>query len=79
MLISVLFVGIEVFLYLEARLILLPAEGVMMVLKEKTIFELHNIKIGFFVAAVLVGKAVGMIPKFMKKEVEKLKVIDVRV
>lgn len=101
MLISVLFVGIGVFLYLEARLIPLPAEGVMMALKEKTVFEFHNIKIGFdvftvvvaavvsfifldsiygvregtFIAAILVGKVVGMIPKLMKKEVEKLKLM----
>lgn len=99
MLISIVLIGIGVFLYLEARLIPLPAEGVMMALKEKTVFEFHNIKVGFdvvtviiaviisyiffkniygvregtFIAAILVGKVVGLIPKLMRKKVRKLK------
>lgn len=95
MLLSITLIEIGVFLYLEARLIPLPAEGVMMALKEKTVFEFHNIKVGFdvitviiavgisyiflkniigvregtFIAALLVGKVVGLIPKLMKKKV----------
>lgn len=101
MLLSITLIGIGVFLYLEARLIPLPAEGVMMALKEKTVFEFHNIKVGFdvitviiavgisyiflkniigvregtFIAALLVGKVVGLIPKLMKKKVRILKKI----
>lgn len=96
---SIILIGIGVFLYLEAELIPLPAEGVMLALKKKTAFEFHNIKIGFdlitvaaavllsfifleniygiregtFIAAFLVGKVVGLIPKLFKKEVKKLK------
>lgn len=92
MLVSIVFIGVGVYLYLEARLIPLPAEGVMMALKEKTVFEFHNIKMGFdvatvilaviisyiflenisgvregtIIAAVLVGKVVGIISKFLK-------------
>lgn len=101
MLLSITLIEIGVFLYLEARLIPLPAEGVMMALKEKTVFEFHNIKVGFdvitviiavgisyiflkniigvregtFIAALLVGKVVGLIPKLMKKKVKILKKI----
>lgn len=101
--VSIVLIGIGVFLYLEARLIPLPAEGVMMALKEKTIFEFHNIKIGFdvitviiaviisyiffknivgvregtLIAAMLVGKVVGLIPKLMRKKVRILKRIMV--
>lgn len=101
MAVSIICVGIGVFLYLEASLIPLPAEGVMMALKKKTIFEFHNIKIGFdvvtviiaiivsyiflkniygvregtFIAAIFVGKVVGLIPKILKKEVELLRKI----
>lgn len=39
MLVSIILIGIGVYLYLEAKLVPLPAEGVMMALKEKTIFE----------------------------------------
>lgn len=99
MILSIILIGIGVFLYLEAELIPLPAEGVMLALKKKTTFEFHNIKIGFdlitvilavllsfiflkniygiregtFIAAFLVGKVVGFIPKLFKKEVKKLK------
>ena len=99
MAVSIIFIGIGVFLYLEAELIPLPAEGVMLAFKKKTAFEFHNIKIGFdlitviaavllsviflesiygiregtFIAAFLVGKVVGLIPKLFKKEVKKLK------
>lgn len=92
MLVSIVFIGVGVYLYLEARLIPLPAEGVMMALKEKTVFEFHNIKMGFdvatvilaviisyiflenisgvregtIIAAILVGKVVGIISKFLK-------------
>lgn len=98
MFLSILFVGIGVFLYLEARLMPLPAEGVMLALKEKTVFEFHNIKIGFdvitviiavilsyiflhniygvregtFIAAVLVGKVVGIIKKYFGEKVSKI-------
>lgn len=55
MIISIILVGIGVFLYLEARLIPLPAEGVMLALKKKTIFEFHKIKIGFDLSTVIIA------------------------
>lgn len=90
--ISIIMIGVGVYLYLEARLVPLPAEGVMMALKEKTVFEFHNIKMGFdvatvilaviisfiffknisgvregtIIAAILVGKVVGLTAKFVK-------------
>lgn len=55
MIISIILVGIGVFLYLEAKLIPLPAEGVMLALKKKTIFEFHKIKIGFDLSTVIIA------------------------
>lgn len=95
MLVSIVLIGIGVYLYLEAKLVPLPAEGVMMALKEKTIFELHNIKMGFdvttvviaviisfiflenisgvregtIIAAILVGKVVGILTKLNLKRI----------
>ena len=61
MLVSIVLIGIGVYLYLEAKLVPLPAEGVMMVLKEKTIFEFNNIKMGFDVTTVVIAVIISFI------------------
>lgn len=61
MLVSIVLIGIGVYLYLEAKLVPLPAEGVMMALKEKTIFEFHNIKMGFDVTTVVIAVIISFI------------------
>lgn len=61
MVVSIILIGIGVYLYLEAKLVPLPAEGVMMALKEKTIFEFHNIKMGFDVATVVIAIIISFI------------------
>ena len=61
MLVSIVLIGIGVYLYLEAKLVPLPAEGVMMALKEKTIFEFHKIKMGFDVTTVVIAVIISFI------------------
>lgn len=51
--ISIIMIGIGIYIYLQANFIPLPAEGVVIALKKKTVFQFHNIKVGFDLTMVV--------------------------
>jgi uncharacterized membrane protein YczE len=55
MLASIFFMGLGIMLYLAADLIPQPADGVVLVVAQKSGWKVHNVKIGF--DAVMVGIA----------------------
>ena len=63
--ISMICMAVGIFLHLEAKIIPMPPEGVMLAIKQKTKFEFHNIKIGFDTVAVLTSCLISFI--FLRK------------
>lgn len=63
--ISMICMAVGIFLHLEAGIIPMPPEGVMLAIKQKTKFEFHNIKVGFDTTAVITSCLVSFI--FLRK------------
>lgn len=61
LLISIVMIGIGIYIYLQANLIPLPAEGVVMALKKKTVFQFHNIKVGFDLTMVIASLVISLL------------------
>ena len=62
-LISLFFVAVGVFLYVNADLLPLPSEGVMLAFSKKTKVPFHLCKMGFDCAVVVIAALISLIIK----------------